>query len=142
MSLTAANSIIQLTIPSVFNQPQQLQGFMADDVADSEDLDAAETQMGVDGILSGGYVNVPFRQSYALMADSDSIDVFDEWFYANKANQETFTANGIIVLPSISKKFTLTKGFLRAYKPIPDMKKLLIGQKFRIEWQNISKAPQ
>ena len=141
MSLTAANSVITLVIHTVFNQPQTLQGYAADDVYDSDELDAAETQMGVDGKLSGGFVFVSFKQAFAIMADSPSAAVFDTWYAQNQSNQETFIANGVITLPAIGRKFTLTRGFLRGYKPLPDAKKLLIARRFRIEWQSVSGAP-
>lgn len=141
MSLTAANAVIQLTVPGVFNAPQQLQGFTADDVFDSEDLESADTMMGVDGKLSGGFVYVSFKQKFSLQADSGSISIFDDWWSFNQANQETFTANGLIILPAVAVKITLTKGFLKGYKPLPDAKKILQGQSFRIEWESQSKAP-
>ena len=50
-TLTAANSVILLTIPSLFPVAQQLQGFSAEDVFDTDQLDTAETMMGVDGKL-------------------------------------------------------------------------------------------
>ena len=36
------------------------------------------------------------------------------------------------------KTYTMTKGFLTNYKPIPDIKKLLQPQRFRITWQSVS----
>lgn len=140
MSITAANAILYLSVTSVFPTPQQIQGFAVDDVYDVESLDTAETMMGVDGNLTGGFVNVTVKQGYSLMADSKSVGVFDAWYAAEVATQEKFTANGSVTLMALGKRWTMTKGFLRGYKPIPDAKKTLQPVKFMIEWQNISKA--
>lgn len=140
MSLSAANAKIFLTIPGIFSTPQQLQGFGADDVFDTESVESTETVMGVDGRLSGGYVNVAVRQGYTLMADSPSIIIFDQWYYAQKTEQDTFIANGVILLTTLGKKWAMTRGFLKGYKPLPDAKKLLQAQKFQIEWEGVSPA--
>jgi hypothetical protein len=62
-SITAANAIFQLYIPAVFSAPQQLQGFAADDIFDTENQELVQTQMGVDGLLSGGFVFIETKQT-------------------------------------------------------------------------------
>jgi hypothetical protein len=140
-TITGANAIVMLTIPGVFPQPQQLQGFAADDVFDTDAIESAETVMGVDGRLSAGFVYVPVNQTYALQADSESTFVFDNWWAANQVAQDVFRANGVVLLKAVGKKWTLTNGALTSYKPIPDTKKLLQPQRYRITWERIFPAP-
>jgi len=139
-SITSANSVIMLSITGLFPVPQQLQGFAADDVFDNDPLPSAETIMGVDGRLSGGFVFVEVKQNYALQADSASIDIFDQWWAAQQQIRDVYTANGVVLLTTVGKKWTMTKGFLTNYKPIPDIKKLLQPQRFTITWERISPA--
>jgi len=139
-SITGATAVVMLTLPGVFPAPFQLQGFAADDVYDTDDLVSAETLMGVDGKLSGGFVYVPVVQRYHLQADSPSIIFFDSWWAAQQQVIEVFNANGLVSIPSLGKKFTMTKGFLTGYKPLPDAKKLMQPQNFAITWQSVFPA--
>lgn len=140
-SLTAVNAIIMLTIPGVFNQPQQLQQFGVDDAADVETLVVAQTEMGLDGNLSGGYVFNKVKYTYTLKANSPSCFVFDQWKLANDAQEDTFVANGLLLLKSLGTKWTWTKGFMVDWQPAPNVKKLLADRKFGIEWERVAPQP-
>lgn len=139
-SLTAANAVIMLSIPLVFPTPQQLQGFAADDVFSTDPLNSAETMMGVDGRLSAGFVFVSVKQNYSLQADSASVAVFEEWFAAQQSSKDLFPANALVVLTAVGKKWTMTRGFLTGFPPIPDAKKILQPRRFAIEWESVSPA--
>jgi hypothetical protein len=140
-SLTSANVVIMLTIPRVFNQPQQLQQFTVDDVADVDSLTVAQTEMGVDGILSAGFVYEAVKYTYSIQANSPSCFVFDQWQAAQYATQDVFEANGLMILKSIGTKWNWTRGFLTDWKPAPDIKKTLKERKFGITWQSVSPQP-
>ena len=140
-SLTAANAVITLTIPGVFGRPQQLKQFAVDDVADVDTLTVAETAMGVDGFLSGGYVYNAVKYVYTLQANSPSNFIFDQWKAAQDAQQDTFAANGLLSLKSLGTKWTWTNGFLTEYKPAPDVKKILQPRKFQITWERVAPQP-
>jgi hypothetical protein len=129
-------------MPSITGaKPLQLQGFAADDVYDTDPIESAEFLMGVDGKLSAGWVAVAVKQNYKLQADSPSIpNIFDVWFNAQQAVRDLFPANGVILLTAIGKKFTMTRGFLNGYKPLPDAKKLLQPQTFSITWESVQPA--
>src|ERR1700692_2768327 len=104
-NITAANAVYILSIPNVLLAPTQLQGFAADDIFDTEPLEAAETLMGVDGILSAGFVFVRVPQSITLQADSASNVVFDAWWTQEQANKTKYAASGQIRLPAIGTKW-------------------------------------
>lgn len=140
-NLTAANCVFQLFIPDVFPAPQQLQGFAADDIFDTDSQEAVQTQMGVDGLLSAGFVYVETKQQITLQADSDSGDVFDQWRAAEKAALNAFAASAVIILPSLNRKYEMTRGFLTAYKPIPGAGKILKPRQFGITWNSNGGAP-
>lgn len=140
-SLTAANVVITLTIPGVFTAPQQLQQFSVDDVADVDTLTVAETLMGVDGFLSGGYVYNKVKYIYTLQADSPSCFIFDTWKLTQDANTDTFPANGLLTLKSLGTKWVWTRGFLTEWKPAPDVKKIVQPRRFAIEWQSVAPQP-
>lgn len=140
-SLTAANCVIVLTISGLIDTPFQLQQFAADDVTDLDSIAKGEFLMGVDGHLTGGYVNVPYPMRVVLMADSPSIAIFETWSANQNANTDLFWADGTITLPAVNKKYQLTRGGLRDYKPVPDVKRILQPQSFTLLWQSVSPAP-
>jgi len=140
-SITAANAVFLLQIPGVFPIPVQLQGFSADDIFDFDPIASVETLMGVDGVLSGGYVNVAKKQSITLQADSASNTIFDQWQQAQVTALDTIIANGTVWLISIGTKWALTTGFLTDYPPVPGAGKILKPRKYGLTWQSVTPAP-
>lgn len=135
MSITSANAIIILTVPGLFDQPVQLEQFMVDDIYGTDPIEAGEAQMGADGVLTAGFVNVPTKQNYSLMADSPSNFLFDQLYFREKANQEKFVIGGVVLLTALGTQWAMTRGFLTRYQPLPDAKKVLQGRKHEITWQ-------
>lgn len=140
-SITSANAVVTLSIPLLFPIPQQLQGFAVDDIYDTDAIKSVETMMGVDGILSAGFVFVEILQNYSLQADSASNRLFDTWWTQMQAAQDVYFANGQILLPGVSTKFSMTRGVLSAYKPLPDAKKTLQPRRYAITWNKVAPAP-
>ena len=139
-TITSANAIIVLSIPVVFPAPQRIQGFSADDIFGTDQIDSAEVMMGLDGYLSAGFVFQPIKQNYTLQADSDSNDVFDQWWQAQQNLRDAIECQGNISLVSIGKKYALTRGFLTGYPPAPDGGKTLKPRKYTITWNEINGA--
>lgn len=140
-AVTAADIVYTLTIPLVFTSPQLIQGYATDEVTDIPVLKSAEVMMGVDGILSAGFVYVPVPQTISLQADSASNDVFDAWWTQMQQTKQTYLASGLLKVPSIGKKYTLIGGVLTSYKPIANAKRLLQPRNYEITFQNIAPAP-
>lgn len=141
MSITSATAQLSLGVTSLYDSPQSIQGFAVDDAFDTEALEMAETAMGVDGILTGGYVPNPTVMTITLMGDSDSIRFFDNWVGATRNVRDLYYAFGTIYLVAVKKKFTMTKGILRTYPQMPDAKKTLQPVKYTIVWQSVLPQP-
>lgn len=141
MSITSANAIITLVQPILFPTPQQLQNFSVDEITDIDEVEVLEEQMGVDGILSFGFVWVPRRQRIMLKADSPSIDFFDTIMLQQQAVQDVYALGGEITFPSVGKKYDLVNGGLKNYKPIPRAARTLQPQSFQIIWNQVLPSP-
>lgn len=139
--ITAANVILTLQQAILFPAPVQLQGYANDDVTDLDVIQMVETMMGVDGKLSGGFVFVPVTQNIALMADSESNDVLDAIATQQAAAKDVYPLNGVMLAPSIGKKWTFTRGFLTGWKPAPDVKRTLQPRRHAILWQSVVPSP-
>lgn len=137
MSITSSDAIFMLGVSGLFTVPQQLQGFSADDIFDTEAIEPAEIQYGLDGRISAGFVPTPVKQTVTFMADSPSVDLFDTWYTQQRAERSIFMATGIITLPSRGKVYTLINGVLTSYVPIAAAKKTLQPVAYGITWESI-----
>lgn len=139
--ITSANAVLALAVPPLFPVPQRIQGFSTDDIYGIAQIKSVETAMGVDGLLSGGFVFVAIVQSLMLQADSASNDFFDTWWTSMQATKGVYRASGLIKLPAISTKFSQTKGFLTGYTPAPAGKRTLQPRSYEITWESIFPSP-
>lgn len=145
-TITAANSVYLLSIgvgpgQNLLFPPIQLQGFATDAAFETGASDDAEVVIGVDGFVSAGYVPFLTDQTIHLQADSPSVTIFEAWIEAEKAALEKLQCSAFISLPSVSRKYALTTGFLKSIISIPGTKKVLQPRDFVIVWGNISPAP-
>jgi len=139
-TLTSANAVYTLSITDLFDFPVTLQGFAADDIFRTTPLASSEVSMGVDGVLSAGFRYVPTEQTVSLQADSDSNAVFEQWWEAQQIQKDVYYASGVIVLISVNKTWTMTKGVLTSYPPIPDTATILQPRRYGITWERVSPA--
>jgi hypothetical protein len=136
MSITSANAIFMLAIPGLFPTPVQLQQFAAEDIFDTGEIAPTEVVMGVDGVMTAGFVFVPLAMNISLQADSPSNVLFDAWWATMYQTKDVLYASGLVVLNSTGSKYTLIKGSLTGYKAVPDAKKHLQPRRHTITWQN------
>jgi len=136
-TLTAANAVITLSVPDVFDADFQLQGFMSEDAFDTDDAEPVQSRIGVDGKKSDGFVPFLTLQTYHFQADSETIDNFEIWLATMKQAREVFTCNGSMVLEAVGKVYTMTNGSMTRIKQTPDGKKVLEGQAFQVTWEDV-----
>jgi hypothetical protein len=141
MDITSANAVYTLSVATIFPSPVVLQQFAAEDIFTTDPVAIAEVVMGVDGFQSGGYTPRSIPQQISLQADSASMDVFDQWANNTRLNRRIYLAQGVIVLQSISKTWTLINGILNSFPPIPNAAKILQPRRFTITWENVIPAP-
>ncbi len=140
-TLTTANSALALQIAGLYPVPQTIQGYATDDAFMADDVDPVETQMGVDGHLSGGFTPYPTKLNITLQADSASNGIFDNWLAAQVAAKEVYIANATIIIQGTGEKYTFTKGFITSASPMAGSKKILQPRKFVITFESCTKAP-
>ncbi len=118
----------------------KVQGFASDDAFDIEDSNPVEVRKGVDGKKSSGFTPFLVKQVIHLQADSPSIDLFDAWLAAMKAQQEDITCDGSIVSPSVGKIYTLRNGSMTRISQMPPNKKVKEPQTYEITWDQVDVA--
>ena len=140
-TLTSANSTLMLGVQNLFNTPIQIQGFATDDAFAAQEVDTAETMMGVDGKLSAGFTPYPTTLEITLQADSASNVFFDAIINAERIAREKYVLNGSILITSLGLLFSMTTGFLGKVTNVPAAKKVMQPRKFEIVFQTIVGAP-
>lgn len=140
-TLTSANAVLLIGVTGLFDAPQRIEGFSADDISDTDAIEPAELSMGIDGRLSAGYVPNPVAQNITLQADSLSNDLFENWVAAEQSLREKFTAFGLLLIPATSRKYTLSRGFLKSIPITPSLKRTLQPRRFVITWERVAPSP-
>jgi hypothetical protein len=138
--ITSANSILMLGVTNLYPVPQQLQGFAQDDAYDMSDVTTKEVLLGVDGVMSYGYIPQIKEMNVHLQADSSSNVFFEAVYAAEEAAKGAFQFFGIIQQPSVGRVITLTNGVLVGYSPFAGAKKVLQPRKFMIKWNTVIAA--
>lgn len=141
-TITASDAVLTFSVSVLFPFPQQIQGFANDDAFSIPQFKSVATLRGTDGKLSGGYIFSDILQKITLQADSLSNDFFDVWWTNMQSSRGTFPANGLIQLPGVATKWTLTRGFLTGYAPLPPVKSILHPREYEVSWESISPAPE
>lgn len=140
-TITSANSEVIFNCPGLGFDDIPVQGYAADDAFTQDAFDMAETRMGVDGGLSGGYTPSAKPFTIMLQPDSPTVAVFLELKANIEANKETFVCSFTIVLPSTGQVYTLSTGFLKNMQGMPSGKKVLDPIPVKFEFQDIFYAP-
>jgi hypothetical protein len=140
-TITSANSSFFLAIAGLYATAQKIVGYSADDAFTADSVTIKETMMGIDGKLSAGFINAEYPMTITLQADSTSGAMFDAWAAAEKAAQDVYFANGVIIYPSLGMTYVLNRGVLKTYRALPEAKKVLQPRQFGITWESIFGAP-
>jgi len=140
-TITAANSTYLLAVNGLFPTFQVLEGYSADDAFSTDAVEPAEVVMGVDGKMSAGWIPTVTQQTISLMPDSNADQIFDAWQAAQKAAREIYFAQAQILLPSVSRSYTLMNGVLSSIPPMVSARKVLQARQFRITWESVTVVP-
>lgn len=137
-TITSANSVVTLTC-SPFPQGYQLSGYSADRAWESNGIEMSQSQMGVDGRKTAGYVFNQVEQTFSLQADSPArLQFLNTLINAQKAAREVIYISGRIELPSTGESFVCVRGTLKTGKSIPDAARVLQAVDFTIEWESVN----
>jgi hypothetical protein len=139
-TITSANSQLAISIDGLYNSAVGILGYASDNAFQNEATTIAETSMGVDGIMSAGYVFKEVKQKITLQADSPSKVIFDQWNDLMTSTREVVFANATLFLPATGEQYTFTRGVLTTYHGAPSAKKILQPVEYEITWEKIQKA--
>lgn len=139
-TLTSANSVLTLICPDVFPIPQLIQGFATEDAFSVPQFEVARAMMGVDGIMSAGFVPNTKELDIVLQADSASRQVLERILGVMEAKREVVFMDATIILPATSEVWEFTRGVITKTPKLPPAKKLLEPTTWQITFQDIQPA--
>jgi hypothetical protein len=133
-TITSANATFILSVGSIYPGGIPLIGFGVDDAFVAETVDAAETQVGVDGYGVVGYRPREVPMSIRFLASSPSVAIFENWLAYEDAINDAITASGTILLPSVGRLYTMQQGALMRISSMPEARRVLGNREYRINW--------
>ncbi|CAG9247733.1 conserved hypothetical protein [Burkholderia diffusa] len=122
-TIKSANSSFGLAIANLYPTPPTIQRCAADDALSAKAVEIAEIVMDVDGHMSGGFIFNPVDLKVTIVPDSPSLQIFGNRITFQRTAREVFYANATIIVPSISRKYTLQNGILKSRNPTVNAKK-------------------
>ena len=140
-SITSADSVFALSCTELALLGVVLEGYAADAAFAMENADTAETILGVDGKLSAGWIPRSYPQTITLQADSPSRQVFDAIVAYQDVNRTVLRLNAVISLPGNQYSYTMARGVLKNYSPMPTAQRVLQPMTFAIEWERVLPVP-
>ena len=133
-TITSANATFVLTVPGVFPGGVPLIGFGVDDAFVADTVDAAETQVGVDGYGVMGYRPREVPMSIRFLASSPSVRLFETWLAAEDLANDKLPASGVIIMPSVGLKYAMIYGALMRVSTMAEARRVLQNREWKINW--------
>lgn len=134
--ITSANAKLTLAVTGLTTLT--IEQFSMEDIFSTQPAEANQVMMGVDGVLSGGYVYTEKKMEITLMANSPSTVLFDTWYQTMTSQITSINANGSISIPSLGYTYVMFNGYLTRYSPTSDARKLMQPRRFEITWNSIT----
>lgn len=140
-SITSADALFVLSSADFALAATSLEGYAADAAFTMDNSDTAETQLGVDGKLSAGWIPRSYNQTITLQSDSPSNALFEGLVAAQDATRNVFRVNGVITLAGNQRSYTLVRGVLKSYNAMPGAQRVLQPRTYVIEWERVLPVP-
>lgn len=104
---TSANSVLLLRCAGVFDNWLQLEGAQSDAFLSLADVTFAQTEVGVDGKLSIGWVAHKTSATISLAPNSRSISIFEQIYNDFLKNKEVRVVELQQTYPSVKRRQTV-----------------------------------
>lgn len=131
-TITSANSILMFRCKGVYDNWVQIQGAQEGNFWNFDSPTKAETRIGVDNILSGGYTPFKTVMQLFLEANSDSVAILDRLLARFDTDSETAPIEIQLSIPSIGNMYQ-GQGFITGGSGGVNGGKLLEGVSYSID---------
>ena len=123
--ITSANATLVLTVDELYPAGIQLQQFSTDQAASMDNVQVAETRMGVDGRMAAGFTPAIHPVTITLEACSPSYDSMVLLWQTMYKQRKPFECTLVARVPSIGVTYTWSVGVLYSGTPLPSLRRVL-----------------
>jgi hypothetical protein len=123
--ITSANAELVLTVDNLYPNGIVLQQASVDSFAASDNVQTAETRMGVDGKMAAGVVPNIIPLTISLEANSPSAKLLANVRQAMISNKELYRCTLTIRIPSIGETHVFNRGVLQSGNVFPAIQRVL-----------------
>ncbi len=131
-TITSANTVVSVRCAGVYDNWVNAEGAQSDVFASFSDVTFAQTEVGVDGKLSIGWIPHKTSATISLAANSRSISVFETIYNDFLNNREVRVVELQVYYPSVKRKQTI-KGTLVGKSGGTGIATVLTGHTYIIE---------
>jgi len=138
--ISSGNVVIAIGAFNLIPVPTILQGYTPEDIYSYDQLANAETQMGLDGRLSGGFVAQAVMQTFTQMPNGPSVSFWDTIVAAQRANFTLYQLFANITIISLGATYIQRNGIIVDASPAPSAGKVMGHRTFKVAWESVDKA--
>lgn len=124
-NITSANAIVVLVVEDLYPAGIQLQDFATDQAVSVNEIQFAETRMGVDGNMAAGYTPAIIPVTITLEASSSSAAAMGHIYQASVRQMGYYPCTLVATVPAVGRIYTWTPGVMKAGTPFTSMRKVL-----------------
>lgn len=140
-SLTSSNGVLAMYPVGLLTIPQQITGFTAEDIFDSENIVNSELVVGLHNKVVSGWLPNVVKQKVTLMANSSSNLLFEAWYATEQAKRKKLKAIGVWTPFNLGMIYLLYNGTLTSYSAMAGAKRLMQPRSYEITWQDVIALP-
>lgn len=140
-NITSANATAILTVDNAFPAGIIFEYFSSDQSFSGDEVEIAETKMGVDGKLHAGWIPAERNVTFTFSPDSPTIIFLEELIAVQNVAKNVFFCDLPITVPSVGKLYHYTNGVLKKTKMLPDGKKTLDPVSYTFTFEDMKVTP-
>lgn len=139
--ITSANSILVMTVEDLYPAGVRLQQFAVDNAATMDQIQIAETRMGVDGHMAAGYTPAIHPLVIHLEASSPSYQIMVNLYQAERALRTPLDITMVATIPSIGQVYTWSVGTLKSGSPFHSVQRVLSPSQWGFDFEKFKITP-
>ena len=137
--ITSANAKLVLTVDELYPNGVVLQQASAESFATADNVQVAETRMGVDGYMAAGVTPNIFPVTINLEANSPSKRVMDHIKEAMLSNKKPYRCSLTVDLESTGETYLYYRGVMQSGTSMPSIQRVLSPTQWMFHFERMEK---
>ena len=138
--ITSADGQVVITCDELYPNGIVLQQFSTDAMTSAENVQIAETRMGVDGYMAAGVTPAIVPVTVNLEANSPSRKPLDTIFGAQQQNRRIYRCSMLIKIPATGESYLFSRGCMQAATSLPAAQRVLAPVTYTFHFERFEKV--